>query len=324
MKPDSTPDPLRFFYRLDYSRVSHRLLARLLVRRLRRARSSCSSRSAGGRSRSPTSRATGRRGRRCARTFPDAIFWAADVTTDAEGRATVQVPYPDALTTWRLTARAVTADTRVGTAVARTTTTKDLIVRVVTPRFLTEGDTSTCRSSSTTTCRPSRPSAVTRRGPRLQAAAPGGAPSAGGSADAARSPTGRRGAARLALDGADGRHGRRSRAPATTGDDGDAVELPFPVLPFGLKREAGQRPARSPAPGEQTAEIDGARRRRTRRPGRFASSSRRRWPVRCSARSTSSPAIRTAAPSRRCRASCRTWPRARTLSDAEPARSPSG
>ena len=48
--------------------------------------------------------------------------------------------YPDALTTWRLTARAVTADTRVGTTVARTTTTKDLIVRVVTPRFLTEGD----------------------------------------------------------------------------------------------------------------------------------------------------------------------------------------
>ena len=52
----------------------------------------------------------------------------------------MQVPYPDALTTWRLTARAVTADTRVGAGVARTTTTKDLILRVVTPRFLTEGD----------------------------------------------------------------------------------------------------------------------------------------------------------------------------------------
>ena len=58
----------------------------------------------------------------------------------SDGRARVAVTYPDALTTWRLTARAVTEDTRVGATVARTTTTKDLIVRVVTPRFLTEGD----------------------------------------------------------------------------------------------------------------------------------------------------------------------------------------
>ena len=72
--------------------------------------------------------------------FPDAIYWMADLVTDADGRARVAVTYPDALTTWRLTARAVTTDTRVGVTVARTTTTKDLIVRIVTPRFLTEGD----------------------------------------------------------------------------------------------------------------------------------------------------------------------------------------
>src|SRR5690606_34145778 len=72
--------------------------------------------------------------------FPDAIYWTADIVTDAEGRARVAVTYPDALTTWRLTARAITEDTRTGFTGARTTTTKDLIVRVVTPRFLTEGD----------------------------------------------------------------------------------------------------------------------------------------------------------------------------------------
>ena len=72
--------------------------------------------------------------------FPDAIYWVGDLVTDAAGRGRVAVRYPDALTTWRLTARAVTTDTRVGASVARTTTTKDLIVRVVTPRFLTEGD----------------------------------------------------------------------------------------------------------------------------------------------------------------------------------------
>ncbi len=50
------------------------------------------------------------------------------------------VAYPDSLTTWRLTARAVTRETQVGMAVARTITTRDLLLRVVPPRFLTERD----------------------------------------------------------------------------------------------------------------------------------------------------------------------------------------
>ncbi len=73
--------------------------------------------------------------------FPDAIFWVADLVTDARARRTVKVAYPDSLTTWRVTARAVTQDTRLGRPRPRTTTTKDVIVRVATPRFLTEGDT---------------------------------------------------------------------------------------------------------------------------------------------------------------------------------------
>jgi uncharacterized protein YfaS (alpha-2-macroglobulin family) len=72
--------------------------------------------------------------------FPDAIHWVGDLVTDATGKGRVAVTYPDALTTWRLTARAITEDTKAGSTIARTTTTKDLIVRVITPRFLTEGD----------------------------------------------------------------------------------------------------------------------------------------------------------------------------------------
>ena len=73
--------------------------------------------------------------------FPDAIHWlAAPPHRRRTGTRAVEVTYPDSLTTWRLTARGATADTLVGAAVARTTTTKDLIARVVTPRFLTEGD----------------------------------------------------------------------------------------------------------------------------------------------------------------------------------------
>ena len=72
--------------------------------------------------------------------FPDTAYWMASVLTDAQGRAQVKFDFPDALTTWRTTARAVTADTRVGTALLRTIVRKNLILRLATPRFFTKGD----------------------------------------------------------------------------------------------------------------------------------------------------------------------------------------
>ena len=63
--------------------------------------------------------------------------------TGGDGKATVSFKLPDNLTTWRATARAVTADTRVGSAVQKTIARKDVIMRLEMPRFLTEGDTVT-------------------------------------------------------------------------------------------------------------------------------------------------------------------------------------
>ncbi len=63
--------------------------------------------------------------------------------TGADGKATVMINLPDNLTTWRATARAVTADLRVGAKVDRVLSRKDLILRLETPRFATEGDTVT-------------------------------------------------------------------------------------------------------------------------------------------------------------------------------------
>jgi len=74
------------------------------------------------------------------KSFPDAVLWAAHVRTDASGKAEVEVAFPDSLTTWRTTARAVTADTRVGEVKADVITTKDLLVRLQAPRFFTERD----------------------------------------------------------------------------------------------------------------------------------------------------------------------------------------
>ncbi|MEP7341152.1 MAG: alpha-2-macroglobulin family protein, partial [Acidobacteriota bacterium] len=75
--------------------------------------------------------------------FKDTAFWQPDVVTGADGKATVKINLPDNLTTWRATARAVTADLSVGAKVDRVLSRKDLILRLETPRFATEGDTLT-------------------------------------------------------------------------------------------------------------------------------------------------------------------------------------
>src|SRR5437660_677933 len=75
--------------------------------------------------------------------FKDTAFWQPDVVTGGDGKATVSFNLPDNLTTWRATARAVTADTRVGSTVQKTIARKDVNMRLEMPRFLTEGDTVT-------------------------------------------------------------------------------------------------------------------------------------------------------------------------------------
>jgi hypothetical protein len=72
--------------------------------------------------------------------FLDTAYWSATVTTNANGEATVNVTLPDNLTTWRLDARGVTADTLVGQGEVDIIATKDLLIRPVTPRFFVVGD----------------------------------------------------------------------------------------------------------------------------------------------------------------------------------------
>jgi uncharacterized protein YfaS (alpha-2-macroglobulin family) len=74
------------------------------------------------------------------RRFPDTAYWNPSLRTDENGRATVSVELPDTLTTWRMGARGVTADTLVGKANVDVLSTKDLQVRPVAPRFFVVGD----------------------------------------------------------------------------------------------------------------------------------------------------------------------------------------
>lgn len=72
--------------------------------------------------------------------FRDTAYWEAVVTTGADGTATVTVDLPDNLTTWRMSAKAATADTLVGQSFSDIISTKPLLIRPVTPRFMNVGD----------------------------------------------------------------------------------------------------------------------------------------------------------------------------------------
>ena len=60
--------------------------------------------------------------------------------TDEDGKASVDIKLPDNLTTWRMDARAVTQDTRVGQTTTDLISTRPLLVRPQTPRFFVAGD----------------------------------------------------------------------------------------------------------------------------------------------------------------------------------------
>jgi uncharacterized protein YfaS (alpha-2-macroglobulin family) len=74
--------------------------------------------------------------------FASSGLWLPNVVTGADGKATVKASLPDDLIEWRLTARAVTLDTRVGEATASVTTTQAVVVRPALPNGLTTGDRS--------------------------------------------------------------------------------------------------------------------------------------------------------------------------------------
>lgn len=118
LRPDSTPDIQKYFWGPRYNRVS--------------TSNSLEGYYYGG------AKETGQNAVR--RDFKDTAFWDAAVKTDASGKAVVTFKWPDNLTTWRATARAVTRDTKVGSSIHKCRVTKDLIVRLQTPRFFRQRD----------------------------------------------------------------------------------------------------------------------------------------------------------------------------------------
>jgi uncharacterized protein YfaS (alpha-2-macroglobulin family) len=72
--------------------------------------------------------------------FRSTAFWKPNVITDANGAATISVKFPEALTTWRATARAATTGSSFGIGTSTTRTNLPLLVRLQGPRFFVVGD----------------------------------------------------------------------------------------------------------------------------------------------------------------------------------------
>ncbi|HTX74990.1 MAG TPA: MG2 domain-containing protein, partial [Terracidiphilus sp.] len=77
--------------------------------------------------------------------FPDTAYWNPSVRTGPDGHAKVIFNFPDALTTWRTTIRAMTDDGKAGGVVTRVLVRKNLIVRLAAPRFFRQGDETVLR-----------------------------------------------------------------------------------------------------------------------------------------------------------------------------------
>ncbi|GAB4216176.1 MAG: hypothetical protein OHK0012_17900 [Synechococcales cyanobacterium] len=117
LRPDPTPDLQRFFYSRRFNRVMTSY--------------SFPQQYPGGLDKLANS---------IRQDFRDTAAWFPNLVTDAQGQAQVQVTLPDNLTTWRLTAHATSVDTQVGSAVSRLRVTKNLVVRLATPRFFRTSD----------------------------------------------------------------------------------------------------------------------------------------------------------------------------------------
>ena len=70
----------------------------------------------------------------------DLAYWVADLVPNDDGVIDVEIDMPDNLTTWKIAAWSVGDGLRVGSGESTVVTTKDLILRMEKPRFLTRGD----------------------------------------------------------------------------------------------------------------------------------------------------------------------------------------
>lgn len=180
--------------------------------------------------------------------FPDTAFWQAAVRTDASGQAVAKLSFPDSLTTWRTTVRAVSLDTRSGWAVNRVLVRKNLMVRLAVPRFFRAGDQVTVSAivhNYLETAKTARVSLDTA-----------GLDVVDGSTRDVQVPV--RGEAKVdwRVRTSAGSTSAKLTTKALTNEESDAMELTLPVVPFGVKQTINASGAISEDSAQRTADIN--------------------------------------------------------------------
>src|SRR5262249_55349392 len=72
--------------------------------------------------------------------FPETLLWRPQLITDDQGRAVLDLELADSITTWRLSASAVTADGRLGASVSPVKVFQPFFVDLNLPVALTRND----------------------------------------------------------------------------------------------------------------------------------------------------------------------------------------
>lgn len=72
--------------------------------------------------------------------FSDTALWIGGLHVGANGTTETEITFPQSLTTWRVHGYALTNATQVGDGTAKAITTKNLLVRLQSPRFFIERD----------------------------------------------------------------------------------------------------------------------------------------------------------------------------------------
>jgi hypothetical protein len=190
------------------------------------------------------------------RQFADAAHWAAGVDTTAAGVASIDVTFPENLTTWKVKTLGISEATRVGEADTAIITSKDFLVRLASPRFFTERD-EVVLSAIVHNDLPTRKTArvtLTVPGDLLEVQSP---PTV--TVDVAA-----KGEARVDWTVAAKKAGLATIAvAAVSGQSSDAMEMAFPVLVHGFIKTVsftGAIPATESAPDQITVDVPEDRR----------------------------------------------------------------
>ena len=72
--------------------------------------------------------------------FPETLLWRPELITDDNGEVQIEVPLADAITTWRLTASAVTANGELGGTTVPLRVFQPFFVELNLPIAMTRGD----------------------------------------------------------------------------------------------------------------------------------------------------------------------------------------